>query len=227
MTAGAFIKPPSRGTAQPSIMAVRCFSLLLIACSTAAFQLPVRPVRQPVSSSKSLRPSLVTLQADAEAVPAPQPKWVANINKISTFASILCAIDCTVFPILLAVLPLINVAGGGSAFLHKAAHAVALYFVAPVGGAAVISNALQHKRPLVFGWGLSGILCVLLANIHLPHAILGWHVPHALEHWLHARHELINVTGCALLLSSQWFSHKILEAAGKCCGHDHGHSHSH
>ena len=52
----------------PSIMAVRCFSLLLLACSTSAFQLPVRPARQPITSSKPLRPSLVTLQGvDAEA----------------------------------------------------------------------------------------------------------------------------------------------------------------
>mgnify|MGYP004281941799 CR=1 FL=1 len=33
--------------------------------------------------------------------------------------------------------------------------------------------------------------------------LLGWHVPHSLEHFLHARHEVINVMGCGLLLSSQ------------------------
>ena len=162
------------------------------------------------------------------AVAVEQPTWMQNINKASTFASILCAIDCTVFPILLALLPLVNVAGGGaSVWLHHAAHAVAIWFVAPIGGAAVLSNALQHRKPLVLGWGLSGVLLVLLANVHLPHAILGWHVPHALEHFLHARHSMINIAGCGLLLSSQYYSHKILEAMGKCCGHDHGHSHDH
>ena len=43
----------------------------------------------------------------------------------------------------------------------------------------------------------------------------------------HAKHSLINVMGCVTLLSSQWYSHRVLEAMGKCCGHDHGHSHSH
>ena len=165
------------------------------------------------------------MEAAAQEQPsAVSPSWVDRLNKISTFASLLCAIDCTVFPILLALLPLINVAGPSAAWLHKAAHAVELYFVAPIGGAAVVSNALQHRKPLLFGWGLSGVALVLLANVHLPHS-LG--LPHAVEHFLHAKHSLINVMGCALLLSSQWFSHRVLEQLGKCCGHDHGHSHSH
>ena len=62
---------------------------------------------------------------------------------------------------------------------------------------------------------------------YLPHVLLGWHVPHSLEHFLHARHEVINVMGCGLLLSSQRYAHKELEKMGKCCGHDHGHGHSH
>ena len=145
-----------------------------------------------------------------------------SLNKVSNFASVLCAIDCTVFPVLLAALPLLNIAGGGaSEWLHQAAHAVPLYFVAPVGGAAVLSNALQHRRGLVGLCGASGILLVLLANVHLPHS-LG--IPHGIEHFLHARHSAINVAGCALLLSSQWFSHHILESMGKCCGHSHASS---
>ena len=159
---------------------------------------------------------------------APQPAWVSQLNKVSNFASLLCAIDCTVFPILLALLPLINVAGPSAAWLHQAAHSVALYFVAPIGGAAVVSNAVQHRKPLVFGWGLCGVALVLLANIHLPHA-LEHVIPafHTFEHWLHANHSIINVMGCVLLLSSQRYAHKLLEDMGKCCGHDHGHSHSH
>ena len=86
----------------------------------------------------------------------------------------------------------------------------------------MISNFLQHRRARVLAWGLSGILLVLLANIHLPHAILGWHVPHAVEEFLHARHTLINIFGCGLLLSSQRYAHSLV-----CCDHDHDHSHGH
>ena len=217
--------------------------LLLSACAaTDALQLQLHPRRvqirrvHPVSLSAASNNELASSQATGSgadivaATPnAATPAWVERLNKVSNFASSVCAIDCTVFPILLAVLPLINVAGGGMhAWLHKAAHAVALYFVAPVGGAAVASNALQHRKAHIFGWGFSGIALVLLANIHLPHVLLGWHVPHSLEHWLHAKHSIINVTGCVLLLSSQWYAHRVLERMGKCCGHSHGgHGHHH
>ena len=194
------------------------------------------PPRAPIGQSRAGAPaaSLITrtsskpaLLMAAEAASAldklsdgsvePQPSWVQRLNKISTFASVLCAIDCTVFPVLLALLPLVNLAGpASSAWIHRAAHAVALYFVAPVGGAAVVSNAVQHRRPLLLGWGLSGVALVLLANLHLHF------LPHAIEHFLHERHTIINVFGCALLLSSQWVSHRVLVAMGKCCGQDHG-----
>ena len=164
----------------------------------------VRPVRRQAS-------------AGLPPVPSPAPSWVDRLNRLSTFASLLCAIDCTVFPILLAVLPLLNIAGPSAAWVHKAAHAVALWFVVPIGGAAVSSNALQHRRPLVFLWGLSGVALVLAANIHLPHSVL----PHAVDHFLHAWHSTINVMGCALLLSSQWFSRRLLVEMGKCCDIDH------
>ena len=174
----------------------------------------------PVASSSSLE----------AAVPPSPSSWVSRLNKVSNFASILCAIDCTVFPLLLTIMPIINVAGGGTEWLHTASHAVALWFVAPVGGAAVLSNFLQHKRAAVFAWGLSGILLVLLANVHLPHSILGWHVLHALDHFLHARHSAINIFGCVLLLSSQRYAHSLVccdHDHGSDCDHDHSHSHSH
>lgn len=155
-------------------------------------------------------------------------KWIERVNRVSNFASILCAIDCTVFPLLLTLLPIINAASSGTAaaWLHKASHACALWFVGPVGGLAVTSNLLQHKRPLVGLWGYSGIAIILLANIHLPHVIMGWHVPHAIDQFLHAKHEIINVFGCALLLSSQRFAHSLTCCSHGDCGHDHGNAKS-
>ena len=210
---------------QPSTLLL----LLLTSGPTAALRLPLPRSLQRAPSTTSVEQPPLFMQAAAEPTPEQQPAWVARINKISTFASILCAIDCTVFPVLLALLPIINIAGGGaSVWLHNAAHAVALYFVAPVGGAAVVSNALQHRKPLVLGWGSLGVSLVLLANVHLPHSLEAL-VPNfeAIESWLHARHSMVNVFGCGLLLSSQWYSHRLLEQMGKCCGHEHGHSHDH
>ena len=194
--------------------------------SAATHQLPVCAVQTRLPSSMMVATSAAYADASDSEEAVATPSWVQRLNKISTLASILCAIDCTVFPILLAVLPLINVAGPSAAWLHEVAHAVALYFVGPIGGAAVASNALQHRNPFVLGWGLSGVSLVFLANIHLPHAIEHL-IPHAVEDFLHMQHSLINVMGCALLLSSQRYSHRPLERMGKCCGHDHSHDHAH
>lgn len=140
------------------------------------------------------------------------------MNKVSNMASILCAIDCTVFPVLLTLLPILNMGSSGKyeVMLHAISHKVALYFVAPVGGAAVATNFLQHRNPLVLLWGLTGLSFVLLANVHLAF------LPHAVDHLLHEWHSVINVLGCFTLLSSQWYAHRLLHKMGKDCGHNHG-----
>ena len=61
--------------------------------------------------------------------------------------------------------------------LHAISHKVALYFVAPVGGAAVATNFLQHRNPLVLLWGLTGLSFVLLANVHLAFLHARWLSP--------------------------------------------------
>jgi len=150
----------------------------------------------------------------------PEPSktsWRSRLSRVSTVASILCAIDCTVLPAMLVLLPALNVGGVNSALLHKVSHLAAVWFVAPVGGAALAANFLQHRRLLVGACGACGLVLVLLANVHLPHGLL----PHGAEHALHAYHTLISLTGCALLLTSQWYSARLLRQAGKCCDHDH------
>lgn len=150
---------------------------------------------------------------------------VHRLNRISNIASILCAIDCTVFPLLLTVLPLISAVStrGAIDWLHKVSHVCALRFVGPVGGLAVVANWVQHKRALVGLWGLSGIMLIVLANIHLPHTILRRSVPHSFSNFLHARHSIVNVLGCLLLLSSQRYAHSL----NCCCDHSHGHGREH
>ena len=39
--------------------------------------------------------------------------WLGRLNKVSNVASILCAIDCTVFPVLLTLLPILNMGSSG------------------------------------------------------------------------------------------------------------------
>lgn len=58
------------------------------------------------------------------------------LSKFTVAASILCAIDCTVFPALLAILPAAEVLGDpqwGGVDLHELSHQAALYVVLPIG----------------------------------------------------------------------------------------------
>mmetsp|Transcript_12944 Transcript_12944/g.39510 ORF Transcript_12944/g.39510 Transcript_12944/m.39510 type:complete len:217 (+) Transcript_12944:40-690(+) len=149
--------------------------------------------------------------------------WQPRLVRVSVVASILCAIDCTILPAMLVLVPALNLGGSSSAFLHKVSHQAAIWFVTPIGSAALAANWFQHRCNLVGVWGMAGLCLILLANLHLPHGLL----PHTLEHALHAFHSVVSLTGCALLLSSQWYSNRLLRKMGKCCAHNHVHTHGH
>jgi hypothetical protein len=190
-------------------------STLKLTCAfVPAFRLPR------ISNSKT-----ATMVVPAAPLPVfPEPavhdetkSWRSRLGRVSVVASVLCAIDCTVLPALLVLVPALNIAGVSSAGLHKITHLAAVWFVAPVGGAALTANWIAHRRNWVGAWGLSGLFLVLMANLHLPHGLL----PHAVDHFVHTFHTLISLAGCALLLSSQWYSSRLHREAGKCCGHEH------
>ena len=61
--------------------------------------------------------------------------FLQRIRSISNFASILCALDCTILPAITVGLPLLNLMefkAEQMAFLHHLGHQVALWFVVPV-----------------------------------------------------------------------------------------------
>jgi len=130
---------------------------------------PLRATATKQASTSGSRPfCFLTAKAEEEG-----SSWRTQLNRVSLFASLACAVDCTVFPVLLAALPLIGAisTGGATAWLHKASHAAALWFVGPVGGLAVAANWFQHKRAFVALWGLSGIALIILANVHSSPAL--------------------------------------------------------
>jgi MerC mercury resistance protein len=152
--------------------------------------------------------------------------WKDRLRQLSNVASILCAIDCTVLPILTVLVSL----GGGIAistpWLHALSHQVALYFVVPVGllttGINMWSQSGDNRRNggwLVAAMGLLGVILVGLANAS-DAAVFGW-VPMAWRHAAHhgLTHRLVNVAGCALLWSSNSWSRR--QCASPTCTHDH------
>jgi len=170
-----------------------------------------------------------------------------QVRKISNFASFLCVLDCTLLPIVTVALPLLGVLNLGSSQLQaidQLGHSLALFFVLPVGGLTTTINYISHKKKWISSLAIIGLTMVGLANshIHIHHwptlfggtISLNWigSVLHAIQGcgtspW----HRIVNVSGCAFLLWSNYLSQQQDGCAhgdhGGDCGHNHDHSHDH
>ncbi|KAL1526003.1 hypothetical protein AB1Y20_020827 [Prymnesium parvum] len=197
---------------RPAASLLALAALVALPCPRAVRLPPATPRRAhpPARSPPLLATSSLSDGEDASR----RRKFAAAINRASAAASLLCALDCTVLPALLLLLPL----AGGSAALHKLSHTLSLYFVLPVGGAALAANFAQHREAALGLCGLCGLALIGLAHAPLPAALL----PRAVDALLHRAHDSLGLLGCALLLASQWLSHRKLHAMGKECGHAHG-----
>jgi hypothetical protein len=163
---------------------------------------------------------------------------VEQLLQLANYASALCVLDCTVLPIVTIGLSLLG--GGGIAAagdpttsawliaLHEWGHGLALWFVLPVGLVATSLNYWSHGKKSIAGLALLGLLAVAAANAGcaLGHALehyLPEALGHAVHHMLHAlhhgvTHRVVNLIGCALLLTSNFLS-KRQNACTKpdCC----------
>ena len=150
-----------------------------------------------------------------------------HLLKLSNIASLLCAVDCTVLPIITVVLPFLwlGTSSATAERLHELGHSLAIYFVLPVGGLASTMNYLNHNKKSLLALSLIGLSCVYAANGH-GGPILS-RSPHSLAHSLHCGtilHRVTNIMGCAFLLSSNHLGRKISGCGSKDCGMDHGHA---
>ncbi len=144
---------------------------------------------------------------------APQTGLIGrNREFLATFtmvASVLCAIDCTVFPILLTILPAAEFFGGMD--LHSISQKVALYVVMPIGSTTTLSNWLLHKNLPLAAMSVGGLLLIFGSNYPGLEAVLPWM----------QESRVYNTLGCALLVGSSWLAHRQEGV------HDHGHVHGH
>ena len=103
----------------PQMFRLAFFVLLADACSEALTPSRIiRPMLPParkvalvasLESAASLE-NAASLKLSSGSAKTP---WMEKLNKISNVASILCAIDCTVFPVLLTLLPILNLGSSG------------------------------------------------------------------------------------------------------------------
>mmetsp|Transcript_4597 Transcript_4597/g.6784 ORF Transcript_4597/g.6784 Transcript_4597/m.6784 type:complete len:300 (+) Transcript_4597:3-902(+) len=145
--------------------------------------------------------------------------WKDKLRRVSTFASLLCVIDCTLLPIVTVILPLLGLAGSPAhlAWIHELGHKMAMFFVLPVGGLAATMNYVSHKKLRISIPAAIGLLLVYLANAGSD-SLLVSQLPHAISHAFHcgATHRITNIAGCALLLGSNYLSRQIGCVNDKC-----------
>jgi hypothetical protein len=131
-----------------------------------------------------------------------------GLNEISLIATVLCAIDCTVLPVLLLGMGALGALTPAEAHhMHALLHGVGLYIAVPIGGLAVATNHLQHRRVGITAAGVAGISLIAAASTPLGYDVL-------LPQW----DTSASIVGCGLLLGSGFASRRALP-------HSHGHSH--
>lgn len=170
--------------------------------------------------------------------------WKEQLLRCSNVASLLCILDCTILPFLTLVLPMLSFS---ATWLHEMGHAVALRFVLPVGFLATTSNyAFSHQKWWITAIGWVGLMLIGVAN----YGTVGCGHGHGHEHthshrgtlqflllqqvlqFFHhgIQHRLANLTGCFLLMFSNWLSQRHQQKLRKAnnsedgCGPECNHS---
>ncbi|XP_026193427.1 uncharacterized protein LOC34620064 [Cyclospora cayetanensis] len=92
------------------------------------------------------------------------PPW--GLSEWSNFAAILCALDCTLLPLLTAAIPLAGFVADTQHLeaIHTASRWVAMYVVLPLGGFAVAANYIQLRKRRLLLMGVAGLFLVLVAH---------------------------------------------------------------
>ena len=193
---------------------------------------------QPDSSSDSSSPD--------SSNPPTSKTLTSRLSKFASLAALLCALDCTVLPLLSLLLPFLSFLPPSLAFshesLHKVSHAASIYFVLPVGSTAAILNFLTSKskspstKYLPLASSLLGLFLILATNTPLTSLpILGSLFPSSLSHSLtcpgafgggglkefFSLHRVVNLTGAGMLIWGNNKGHKGTHEEGECCGHNH------
>ena len=145
-------------------------------------------------------------EASFGLLPSASFSWRENLLKVSNFASLLCVLDCTVLPLVTVILPLFGAVTSSTEFLQDLGHEMAFFFVIPVGGLATTLNYTNHRKMWIATLGYLGLLGILAASAgcESPKGIPG-PIGKFVHGWLH---RVANVTGCTLLLFSNFMSRR-------------------
>jgi len=145
------------------------------------------------ASSTSSSSSSSTTNGEAEVTESNNvPVWKDKLLQFSSWASLLCVLDCTILPLCTMLLPVLGIVAQDATqqeqehhhhngdWLHELGHTMALYFVVPVGTMAIVMNFVggshtgntdaantkkdQGTKLGIAVLGFAGLLLVSLAN---------------------------------------------------------------
>ena len=208
-----------------------------LATTTSGIRYGPPPTSSKSISASSISASSSSKSADGGSNSGSNKSLLERLTSLSTFASALCVLDCTILPLITIALPLLGLtAAGGSALshtLHHLGHSLALYFVLPVGTFATTVAYANHRSVPKCLPGMLGLVLIYLSNasgasLHLHTATVGeiagglnplvQLVPHDVLHAIAdadgLAHRLVNVAGCVFLLGGNWWSRQRTAAEG-------------
>lgn len=177
-----------------------------------------------VKSTNGNRTNDILLSTPLSSPTSPQKKstMVETLLQLSSIASLLCVVDCTILPLVTLLLsftgPGPGLMGGASSatflstWLHELGHSIALFFVLPVGFFAATMNFLAHRKPLISSLAVLGLLLIYISNGQggMIFSLIPNNISHALNCGDMA-HKVCNITGCMLLMGSNYISHKTMK----------------
>jgi hypothetical protein len=143
-----------------------------------------------------------------------------QIRQLSNFASFLCILDCTLLPLVTFLIPLLGflkLGGHQLEWIHQMGHSIALLFVLPVGSLSTLLNYPSHRQPWIVALAAVGLVSVAMANTHSLPVIGHINFFHSFHHGM--LHRVVNMSGCALLLTSNYLSHRHSKSKNCCILH--------
>ena len=187
-----------------------------------------------IGNNQNIKANEKDKDVSRESFLKPLKEW--GLKEFTIFASFLCAIDCTIFPILLTLLPAAEFLSPANVkSIHEISHQVALYVVLPLGSTTTITNYILNKNKLWTAVSLGALSLIFASNI--PHQgivydflvesgdeILNFlDLSPTMKEIFHEMHtsRIYNTSGCIMLMASSYFSHKGSHNEGKCCSHHH------
>lgn len=150
------------------------------------------------------------------------PNSTSTLQRMSSIASLLCLVDCTLLPAVTLVVPVLGLSKQGSdrlQFFHQVGHVCTLYFLLPIGCLSAITNYLVHRQRWIVTLAFWGLLLLAISNSYSE----GSHL--AVFHIFHqgSCHRIVNLLGCSCLLTSNHWSHQAVrrntpqDADAACC----------